>query len=259
MMKLNMTMVGVALLGLALQVQADPLPAGWTTNGYAGSSTTADGDVSLAPGFSSYVWLSTYGAPQGGGAIPSVGGTNGTTVQSASFTVASGDKLNFYFNYITSDGAGYSDYSWAGLYDASDALVTLLFTARTTPSGDTVPGFGLPGLGAGVTLNPVTTPIIGGSPFFSPLGEYSGNCYNNGCGSTGWIQMNYNILDDGVYSLKFGVTNWGDTIFDSAFAVAGVAINDVAIDDPDTVPEPATLALTGLALAGLAVARRRRA
>jgi len=258
-MKLHMTMAAASLLGLAIQAQAAPLPTGWTTNGNAGTSMAADGDVSLAPGFSSYVWLSTFQSQSGNGSLPSVGGTNGTTVQSAAFTAAAGDKLNFYFDYITSDGAGYSDYAWAGLFDSSNTLVTYLFTARTIPSGDTVPGFGLPGLGAGVTLSPGSTPINAGASHFSQLGASSnGACLSAGCGSTGWIQMNYNFADAGSCTLKFGVSNWSDTSYDSAFAIAGVAINDKPIDPNPTVPEPASLALAGLALAGLALTRRRR-
>lgn len=253
----------MASTALALSVgaaHAAPLPAGWTTNGNAGSFTAADGVVTLAPGFSSYQWMSTNGAPTNGGTLPtgSIGiETNGTTVQTPTFTVANGDKLKFFFNYITSDGAQYTEYAWAALFGGTSTFDSYLFTARTTTSGDTVPGFGLPGLGTGVSLIPASTPIIAGGPAFSPLGSSSGSCYNTGCGYTGWIEMDYAFTADGNYSLKFGVTNALDTSYQSAFAVAGVAINDVPIDD-NKVPEPATLALVGISLAGLGILRRRR-
>jgi hypothetical protein len=254
-------LAGVFAMTLAAaSASAAPLPAGWTSIGNAGTNNAADGDVTLAPGFSTYQWISTNGGVDGVGRLP-VGPTgqetDGSYAQTPTFAVNAGDKLNFYFNYITSDGDGYPEYAWAGLYSGAGAgtFDSYLFTARTTPVGNTVPGFGLPGLGAGVTLTPATTAIIAGGPDFSPLGGDSGDCWDDGCGYTGWIQMNYTFTAAGIYSLGFGVTNANDRAFDSAFAIAGVAINDTPIDQ---VPEPITLALFGLGLAGVGVARRRR-
>ncbi len=128
---------------------AAPLPTGWACTGNCGTNTAADGVVTLAPGFSSYEWVSTAGGQVGAGTLP-VGATgqetNGSLAQTPTFTVSSGDKLNFYFNYITSDGVEFTEYAWAGLFLGASTFDSFLFTARTTTSGDTVPGFGLPGL-----------------------------------------------------------------------------------------------------------------
>jgi hypothetical protein len=250
----------VATVGLGLwqsAAMAGPLPSGWTCVGNCGSENAADGVVTLAPGFSSYQWISTDGGVAGAGILPDTSTgqeTDGSSANTTTFTVNAGDKLNFYFNYITTDGAAFTEYAWAGLFDSTNTFDQYLFTARTTPSGDTVPGFGLPGLGVGVTLTPVTSAIIPGGPVFSPLGADSGSCFSSGCGYTGWIQMNYTFTTAGTYSLGFGVTNALDTAFDSAFAIAGVTINDKPID----VPEPTMLALLGLGALGAGLARRQR-
>ena len=255
---LGFASAAVALALTGTSAAAAPLPSGWSCVGNCGTNTAADGDVTLAPGFGSYQWISTAGGQTGAGKLP-VGATgqetNGSYAQTPTFTVNSGDKLNFYFNYITSDGAQFTEYAWAGLFQGTSAFDSFLFTARTTTSGNTVPGFGLPGLGTGVVLTPASTAIIPGGPDFSPLGGNSGQCYSTGCGYTGWIEMEYIFTTAGTYSLGFGVTNALDTAFQTAFAIAGVAINDVPINE---TPEPATLALLGLGLVGLGALRRRK-
>ena len=174
------------------------------------------------------------------------------------FAADAGDVLSFYFNYITSDGSGFADYAFSSLETLTGDTVATLFSARTTSSSDTVPGFGLPPLLA--TLTPVSTPIIPGGPVWSPLGVYSGACFNVGCGYTGWIKAEYTIATAGTYQLAFSVTNWSDTIYDSGLAFDGLVIDDVPIPDP-TVPEPATWAMMigGFGLVGTAMRRRSRA
>jgi hypothetical protein len=213
-----------------------------------------------------YRYVSAYdGTHSGGFAHPSINNSNvqlGSVLTTSAFTAASGEVLSFYFNYVTSDGGGYADYAWAALLDATTqdpATAVILFTARTTPGGNTVPGFGMPAPAA--IMVPASTAIIPGGPVWSPLGPDSGRCYTgpaNGCGYTGWIQSLYTVVAGGNYVLQFGVTNWGDNSYDSGMAWAGAVIGTTPID-PTVVPEPVTMVLlgTGLALIG-AVSRRRR-
>lgn len=206
-----------------------------------------------------YSYVSTSGGVVGAGQILGSGGTNGSEFVTGVFSAAAGDALNFAFNYITSDGAGFADYAFAELLTSGNAHVAYLFTARTTPSGDTSPGFALPANDS--TLTPGSTPIVSGGPSWSPLGGYSGACYSAGCGYTGWITSNYTVGTSGNYVLRLGVTNYLDQIFDSGLAFAGVTIGGDPIPTPgSSVPEPSSWAmmLAGFGALGGALRVRRR-
>jgi hypothetical protein len=241
---------------------ADTVPAGWTCVGNCGSSG-ADGVVPLSPtGNSSYQWVSTNQGLIGVGVLPTgaLGSeTNGSTLATSLFSATAGDPLSFYFNYTSSDGAGFADYAWAGLFNSSNTLQALLFTARTTPSGDAVPGFGVPLPVA--TLTPSTVPIQDGLTTWSPLGPLSsGECFAVGCGTTGWVLSTFTITTTGNYYLKVGAVNWLDEEFDSGLALDGVSVAGVPITPPPTTaPEPASLAMLACGLAGVGVLRRKKA
>jgi PEP-CTERM motif len=219
----------------------------------------ADGVVTLSPsGNSSYQYITTAGGATGAGQLLGIGGTDGSQLTTTVFSANAGDPLKFFFNYITSDGTtGFPDYTFAQLNDSLGNLVATLFTARTTPTGDTSPGSGLPPNDS--TLLPPTSAIIPGGPVFSELGGSSGACYQgagNGCGYTGWIESDYKILNAGLYEITFGVTNFSDTLFDSALAFDGVTVNGVPVNG---VPEPSTWAMMILGFAGVGfMAYRRR-
>ena len=238
-----------------------------TCVGNCGSSA-ADGDVSLSPsGDASYQYVSTAGGVAGAASLGVGGETSGSLYTTSLFNAKAGDVLNFYFNYVTSDGGGtFSDYGYSLLENAAGQNVASLFTARTEPTGNTSPGQGLPSNSA--TLNPSSTAILAGSgtnggPVFSPLAESSGTCYDAGCGLTGWVDSTYKVAQDGVYQIAFGVTNVGDNAFQSALAFDGVTVNDVPITSPvSDAPEPSTWMLmfggVGMLGAAMRISRARR-
>ena len=222
-----------------------------------------NGDVTAPPvGGPNYDFVSTNGGGAGAGQIGGAGGTNGSQFTTSSFSASAGDTLKFAFNYVTSDGSSsFPDYSFAELLNGG-GHVAWLFTARTVPTGDTSPGQGLPTNDS--TLSPLSSTIIPSASNWSALGGTSGGCYSAGCGSTGWITSIYSIALSDIYQLRFGVTNFGDSAYDSGLAYAGLTVNDVPVEDVPiigSVPEPATWAMmiVGFGLAGRAARRRRTA
>ncbi|MDP4529422.1 NF038132 family protein [Alkalimonas delamerensis] len=232
------------------------LPADWNCVGTCGA-LGADGDVTLAPtGAAQYGYVASTNGVTGVG-LPGLTGTTGSTLTSSLFSAQAGDELNFFFNYVSSDGSDeFVDYAWARLLNEMNDEVAILFTARTTPSGSIVPGFGMPEPTA--TLNPVEVLMNPGAPTWSPLGSDSGRCFDIGCGYTGWISSSYNIASTGNYFLEFGVVNWSDSLYQSGMAFDGITVGGAPIGDTNPVPTPATLGLLGLGLLGARLARRKK-
>ena len=248
-MKMIMKMAAVA----AITFSANAANAA-TCVGVCGNQAP-NGSVTAPPsGGPNYDFVTTNGGVSGAGQITGVGGTNGSQLTTDLFNASVGDPLNFFFNYVTSDGAGFSDYGFAELLTSANASVGFLFTARTVASGNTSPGFGLP---ANIsTLTPGSSAIQSGTTW-SPLGGTSSGCFSSGCGNTGWIQSTYNIGTAGSYKIRFGATNFGDTAFQSGLAFTGITI---AGEPVGAIPEPATwmMMLMGFGLIGAAMRRKRQ-
>jgi hypothetical protein len=256
-----------ALLSLAASGAANAA----TCTGSCGTGV-ANGDVANPSGASSYGWVSTFGGADGAGQLAGIGGTNGSSFTTSMFHAQAGQNLSYYFNYISSDGqdgAGqfvFEDYASVQLIDAvTGQAVAVLFDARSEPTGNIVPGAGLPPIDPGVTLTPSSATMKSGSgvngnlpggPVWSQLGDYSGWCWGAGCGQTGWIQSNYQVSQTGDYQLAFGVTNWGDTVYDSGLAYSTIMIGEHEIED--AVPEPATWGMMIIGCGAIGAAMRRR-
>ncbi|MCV2217394.1 NF038132 family protein [Thauera sp. Sel9] len=244
------SLVAAATLCFSAMASAAPLasfdgglPGGWTGMGGYGTSGE-DGVVTASPNGGAYGWVSTNGGVNGT-TLPGGGSVGGSFVQTSVFSVNAGDRLSFDFNYITSDGGRYADYAWVRLLSADLTQSTMLLTVRTTPDGNDLTGAQSQGSS--------NVSIIGGAPVWSPLGADSGECFDIGCGYTGWLNMSFDIADAGDYILEFGVSGWRDMDYHS-----GLAFDGITVGGDSQVPEPASLALLGLGLAGLAWGRRRQ-
>lgn len=78
-----------------------------------------------------------------------------------------------------------------------------------------------------------------------------------GASDTGVVNFSYTVGAAGDYVLMAGVANHGDNSFDSTLLAGRFAV--ASNDGPgNNVPEPASVALLGLGLLGVAAARRRK-
>ena len=244
-----------AMASAAPMTSAGSLPSGWTGTGSYGTASADEVAAALGEG-RSYGWVSTNGGIREAGQPVRSGAdgfksTDGSFVRTSAFSANAGDSLSFSFNYISSDGGRYADYGWVRLLSVNDPTQsTLLFTVRTTLDGTNI--FDMTPMAA--QIDSPNASISGGAPDWSPLGKNSGKCFDDGCGSTGWLKAYFDFSDAGDYILEFGVTGWKDRSYHS-----GLAFDGITVGTNSQVPEPASLALLGLGLAGLACRRRRQA
>ena len=131
-------------------------------------------------------------------------------MRSSAFAASAGDVLTLHFNYVSTDGRGYDDYSWARLIDAgTNETAAWLFTARSTNSarGNVVPGDVLKRQVDGNAPDELDAVLNDGnsvgfnisSTTWEPLGGWSGYCWDdaNTCGPTGWIESVYTVAENG--------------------------------------------------------------
>jgi hypothetical protein len=232
-------LAGKAVAGpISWDFESPSVPPGWTTSGFNGVLPYSI--TNLAPhGGNWYGYVATNGAS----------GQNVSWMQSDAFSVNVGDSLQFFFNYLTSDGRQFADFAEVRLLDPTGALLYTLITAKTAESG--------------IDVSSLSEVTVAGQPYaYGPsgwfqLGSDMNTCYGDAlCGATGWLQVDYTFDFAGEFSLEFYVTNASDDLYQSGLAFDDISIKSADISSP--VPEPASLALLGIGLVGLAALRRRK-
>lgn len=256
--------------------------ADWTCVGSCGV-LGADGDITLSPyGSTRYAYLTTNNSTahdvsplnivESGGGGSEFRQTNGSSYTSMPFTLAAGESVEAYFNYVSTDGKGFDDYAWARLIDEAGETAVWLFTARSTNGNkqNVVPGNALSKADNNlVDFDPDTT-IVNYADFefntrttkssdfdpidWSPLGIWNGTCWRDnaeGCGFSGWLESKV-TPGAGTYQLEIGVVNFGDEAWDS-----GIAFDLQGLTAPTPVPAPGALLLMAGATSLLALRRRR--
>ncbi len=250
----------------------------WTSKGTMGTIGGTPAMSASPAGSSQFAYVTTAGGVSGVSPLNlkpdnKVGGqTNGSKAVSSTFNANAGDTLQMYFNYMSTDGRDYVDYSWARLVDENGAHVAWLFASESNNSGNgnVVPGKVLksqdkdlpmlPDEVDAIVNNGNTVGFEVNSTDWAPLGDSVDACWDsaNTCGSTGWLRSQYTIGGAGIYFLELGVMNWGDEAYQSALAIDFEGLNSARFGSQmAAVPVPAAAWLFGSALLGFAGLRRK--
>ena len=199
------------------------IPAGWTLTGTGGTSGAAP-NVAPTEG-ASFGYIDTRSF------LPTTvyGGTQGTTLESSAYSLASGSEVSLDYNFLTVDYNPFRDFAFVQLVDDSDGTVVatvgnaqvnngqlclapMQIVPAISSSGAVTP----PAISAGVTLAPATATLNQVPTTVGP---------SNYCSSTGWITTSFVVPYSGDFRFLFVVSDVLDVVFDTGLAVDNIRIS----------------------------------
>ena len=225
-MRQSILAVGLMLILLVGTASADVLiedfeagvPAGWTVDpgGVVGTDVAA---LNIAPTNGSfYGYITTQNAATD---MSAYGGSNGTILTSAPFTLTPADTLHLDLHALGNDYVDWPDRAIVELLDSGGVYATLFTASVSDNNQQAVPctncGYSI---SPGVTLVPATA---NWGPADLDAGPVGGVVYGteagNSVGTAGWVSVAYSPAVAGTYQLRFIVANYNDDAFDFALAI----------------------------------------
>ncbi len=136
---------------------------------------------------------------------------------------------------------------WIAMY-GSDGLLSLDYQSQREASKDPGPiWLEIFGNGKGIGIN---------LPLFSGLNQWE--TFTIALDSTAWGKSADVLLDVLSNVTDFQIHMFAGSSADEITAIDNVWVRAAPREEPPSVPEPGTLALLGISIAGLSIARRRR-